>query len=99
MKNKVVNIRRGKPIDAEIDLGLKPGDRLICRRGFLFNESLSGIPAHVPDRAIIEQVYPRFIVLRAEFYSNHGKEYRECLSTAAFIAGDIEFQIITGKDE
>lgn len=98
MATKVVNIRRGKPIDAEIDLGLKPGDRLICRRGFLFNESLSGIPAHIPDRVIVEQVYPRFIVLRAEFYGNHGGEYRECLNKAAFIAGDVEFQIVTDEE-
>ena len=87
-------INRGEPIDAEIDLGLKPGDRLVCKRGFLFTESLSGIPAHTPDRVIVEQVYPRFLVLKAEFYNNRGKEYRECLNKAALIAGDIEVEVI-----
>lgn len=87
-------IKRGEPIDAEFDLGLKPGDSLICKRGFLFNESLSGIPAHTPDRVVVEQVYPRFLVLKAEFYNNRGKEYRECLNKAALIAGDIEVEVI-----
>lgn len=89
-------IKRGEPIDAEFDLGLKPGDSLICKRGFLFNESLSGIPAHTPDRVVVEQVYPRFLVLKAEFYNNRGKEYRECLNKAALIAGDIEVEIERG---
>lgn len=87
-------IKRGEPIDAEFDLGLKPGDSLICKRGFLFNESLSGIPAHTPDRVVVEQVYPRFLVLKAEFYNNRGKEYRECLNKAALIAGDIEVEVV-----
>jgi hypothetical protein len=85
---------KGEPVDAELDLGLKPGDRLICKRGFLFNESLSGISAHVPDRVVVEKVFPRFIVVRAEFYSNGGKEYRECINKAALIAGDVQFKLI-----
>lgn len=84
----------GEPIDAEFDLGLKPGDRLICKRGFLFNESLSGITAHVPDNVIVIKEYPRFVLTKAEFYSNRGKEYLECLNKAALIAGDIEFVVI-----
>lgn len=85
---------KGEPIDAEIDLGLKPGDRLVCKRGFLFNESVSGIPAHVPDRVIVEKVFPRFVVVKAEFYKNRGKEYLECINKAALIAGDIEFAVL-----
>lgn len=82
----------GEPIPADIDLGLKPGDELICKRGFLFNESLSNIGPHTPDKVVVERVYPRFILVRAEFYSNGGKEYRECINKAALIAGDIEFR-------
>lgn len=92
------SIKRGNPIDAEIDLGLKPGDRVICKRGFLFNEPLSGIPEHTPDRVIVEKVFPRFYVLKAEFYNNRGKEYRECLNKAALIAGDIEVDVIESEE-
>lgn len=96
------NVRRGwhvkgVPVDAELDLGLEPGDEIVCTRGFLFNESLSGISAHTPDRVVVEKVFPRFIVVRAEFYKNRGGEYRECINKAAYIAGDIEFKKANGE--
>lgn len=85
------------PIDAELDLGLEPGDELICTRGFLFNEPLSGISPNTPDRVVVEKVYPRFVLVRAEFFNNGGKEYRECINKAAYIAGDIEFKKANGE--
>lgn len=84
--------QRGKPIDAEINLGLKEGDELICTKGFVFNESVSGIGPHKPDRVVVVKEYPRFVLIKAEFYNNRGKEYKECINKAALIAGDVEFR-------
>ena len=90
--------RRSGPIDAEFDFGLKPGDRLECKKGFVFTSSISGIPPHVPDEVVVIKEYPRFILVEASFYRNRGESYRECINKASYINGDVVFRQI-GKDE
>lgn len=90
--------KRGRPIDAELDLGLKEGDELICTKGFVFNETISHIGPHKPDRVVVIKEYPRFVLVKAEFYSNRGREYKECINKAALIAGDVEFRKILQED-
>lgn len=87
-------------VPCEPDYGLKPGDELMqCSKGFTFNQSMHNVPPHAPDKVVVIQEYPRFILVEAHFENNRGKSYKECINKAAHICGEVYFLKMKDDEE
>ena len=80
-------------LNIDTPLGLEPGDALYqCTSGFTWNETISNMTPHVPDKVTVIKEYPRFVLVEAEFFNNGGKKYTECINKGMLIDGSCYFK-------